>query len=187
VPSASPQPSPVTKVTLSLFTNNKVVRSQYGSNARQKSGRISFWADPGLKERLTRKALKEGLSISATCAAFLRKALQEDIDLEYSATLDPIIDRSIARHMRSLATRLTWLLVRIAFDAGQTRSLVTNILGNQLDKNQPLFKTILKGSDRSAKANIMRRTPQIATLIEAVEQWMLEDDEALDKKTKTHD
>jgi phosphoesterase family protein len=37
---------------------------------------------------------------------------------------------------------------------------VTNILGRQQGVTQPLLKTILKGSGRSAKANIMRRTPQ---------------------------
>ena len=88
--------------------------------------------------------------------------------------------------MRGIATRLTWLLVRIAFDAGQTRSLVTNILGRQQGVTQPLLKTILEGSGRSAKANIMRRTPQIATLIETVEQWMLEDEEN-NKKKKPYD
>jgi hypothetical protein len=124
VPPTSPQPSLVTKVTLSPFTNNDVVRSQNGNGARQKSCRISFWADLALQERLKRVLLREGLSISATCAAFLRKSLQEDIDLEYSATLEPILHRSIARNMRGIATRLSWLLVRVAFDCGQTRSLV---------------------------------------------------------------
>jgi hypothetical protein len=175
-PSASPQPSPVTKVTLSQFTNNDVVRSQNGNGAGQKSGRISFWADLGLRQRLESKALKEGLSISATCAAFLRKALQQDIDLEYSATLDPIIERSLAKHMRALSTRLAWLLVRVAFDSGQTRSIVTNILGRQSGMNQDLLKTILAESGKAAKANITRRTPQITELIEAVEKWIIEGD-----------
>jgi hypothetical protein len=53
---------------------------------------------------------------------------------------------------------------------------VTNILGRQSGVTQPLLKTILESSGRSAKANIMRRTPQIAILIEAVEEWMIEND-----------
>jgi hypothetical protein len=119
---------------------------------------------------------KEGLELSPAGAAFLRKAVQQDIDLQYSALLRPIIEDAIAKSMRGIVTRLTWLLVRIAFDAGQTRSLVTNILGRQSGVTQPLLKTILEGSGRSAKANIMRRTPQIKELIEAVEQWMVDDD-----------
>jgi hypothetical protein len=36
-----------------------------------------------------------------------------------------------------------------------------------------VLKTILAGSGKSAKANITRRTPQMAELFEAVEQWMV--------------
>jgi hypothetical protein len=63
--------------------------------------------------------------------------------------------------------------VRVAFDAGQTRSLVTNILGRQAGVSPEVLKTILAGSGKSAKANITRRTPQMAELFEAVEQWMV--------------
>ena len=93
--------------------------------------------------------------------------------MQYGALLRPIIETAIARQMAGIATRLTWLLVRIAFDAGQTRSLVTNILGRQV--TQPVLKTLLDNSNRSAKANIMRRTLQISQLISSVERWMTED------------
>jgi hypothetical protein len=76
-------------------------------------------------------------------------------------------------------------LVRIAFDAGQTRSLVTNILGRQQGVTQPVLKTLMDSSGRSAKANIMRRTPQISQLISSVEQWMLEENRG--ETDKTHD
>ena len=96
--------------------------------------------------------------------------------MQYGALLKPVIETAIARQMRGIATRLSWLLVRIAFDSGQTRSLVTNILGRQPGVTDPVLKTILENSGRSAKGNIMRRTPQISQLIEAVEQWMVEDE-----------
>ena len=116
------------------------------------------------------------MSVSAAGAAFLDKALQRNIDLAYSALLQPVIEQAIARQMRSISTRLAWLLVRVAFDAGQTRSLVTNILGRQPGVSQALLKTILDASARSSKANITRRTPQITSLIEAVERWITDDD-----------
>jgi hypothetical protein len=96
--------------------------------------------------------------------------------MQYGALLNPVIEKAIARQMRGIATRLAWLLVRVAYDCGQTRSLVTNILGRQPGVTEPVLKTLLESSGRSAKGNIMRRTPQIASLIEAVEQWMVEDD-----------
>lgn len=78
--------------------------------------------------------------------------------------------------MRAISTRLAWLLVRVAFDSGQTRSLVTNILGRQSGMNQDLLKTILAESGKTAKANITRRTPQLTELIEAVDKWIIEGD-----------
>jgi hypothetical protein len=182
----SRQPARDTDVSRAPLTNNDVVRSQKCSGANKKLVQVTLWVDPAVKEHLERRAREEGLSLSPAGAAFLRKAVQQDIDLQYSALLRPIIEDAIAKQMAGIATRLTWLLVRIAFDAGQTRSLVTNILGKQLDKNQPLLKTILEGSARSAKANIMRRTPQIASLISSVEQWMTEDSRG-EREHKTHD
>jgi hypothetical protein len=125
-----------------------------------------------LQERLKRAALRENLSVSATCAAFLRKALQEDTDLQYSATLEPVIDRSIARNMRGIATRMSWLLVRVAYDCGQTRGIVTNILGRQPGMNQDILKSILADSDKSTRAKIIRKTPQITELVHTVEKWI---------------
>jgi hypothetical protein len=179
------QPALDTHVSRAKLTNNSVVRSQSVAG-KQSKVQVTLWVDPDIKAHLERRARQEGLSLSPAGAAFLRKAVQQDIDLQYSALLRPIIEDAIAKQMAGIATRLTWLLVRIAFDAGQTRSLVTNILGKQLDKNQPLFKTILDGSARSAKANIMRRTPQITELISSVEQWMTEDNRGVSDQ-KTHD
>lgn len=113
------------------------------------------------------------LSRSAVVAALLTKSVQEHLDLQYGALLEPVIKQAIAREIRTMTTRLAWLLVRVAFDAGQTRSLVTNILGRQPGVTPEVLKTILEGSGKTAKANITRRTPQLIELIEAVEAWIL--------------
>jgi hypothetical protein len=67
--------------------------------------------------------------------------------------------------------------VRIAFDTGQTRSLVTNILGRQQGMTEDVLKNILAMSQRTAKGNLTRRAPQISELMEAVEKWLAEDEE----------
>ncbi len=74
--------------------------------------------------------------------------------------------------MKGLSTRLAWLLVRVAYDAGQTRSLVTNILGRQAGVTPDQLKTILEHSGKAAKGNITRKTPQLIELMEAVERWL---------------
>ena len=102
--------------------------------------------------------------------------------MHYGAFLQPIIEQAIRKQMQGISTRLAWLLVRVAFDAGQTRNLVTNILGRQAGITPDTLKTILEQSGKAAKGNITRKTPQLTELMEAVEQWLRVDE----KEQKTH-
>ena len=134
---------------------------------------MTIWVEPAVKAEVERIAEQEGVSLSAAGAAFLREAVRQKLHVQHAVLLQPIIEQAIRRQMGTLSTRLAWLLVRVAFDAGQTRSLVTNILGRQAGVSPEVLKTILAGSGKSAKANITRRTPQMTELIEAVEKWMV--------------
>jgi hypothetical protein len=136
-----------------------------------------LWVDPIVKRELQRVAEQEGLTVSKTGSALLRQALQNNVDMQYSALLTPIIETAIDKRMRARDSRLAWLLVRVAFDTGQTRSLVTSILGRQQGMTEDILKNILAMSQRTAKGNLTRRTPQIAELMEAVEGWLAEDEE----------
>jgi hypothetical protein len=97
--------------------------------------------------------------------------------MHYHALLEPIIKVTIRKHLFGGFNRLAWLLVRIAFDAEQTRALVTNILGRQQGMTEETLKNILAMSQRTAKGNITRRSPEMRELIDAVENWLLTDDE----------
>jgi hypothetical protein len=115
--------------------------------------------------------------VSAAGAAFLKQALQNNVDMHYSALLTPIIEAAIDKRMRQRDSRLAWLLVRVAFDTGQTKSLVTNILGKQQGMTEDALKNILAMSQRTAKGNITRKTPQLAELMEALEKWLAAEQE----------
>lgn len=151
-------------------------RSQNKPTPKRKTVHLTLWVKPIVKEELQRISEREDVSVSAAGGAFLERALQQSADMQYSALLTPIIETAIAKQMRAISTRLAWLLVRVAYDGGQTRSLVTNILGRQPGVTPEILQTILEGSGKTAKANITRRTPQITQLIEAVEQWIVEED-----------
>jgi hypothetical protein len=166
------QLAPETKSTREQPVNSRTAHLQSSATPTKQAQKLTLWVEPIVKEELARRAKREGLSLSKAGAAFLKRALQQQIDLEYSALLEPIIVTTIQKQMRAISTRLAWLLVRVAFDAGQTRSLVTNILGRQPGVTQDLLKTILAMSQRTAKGNITRKTPQIAELIAAVEKWL---------------
>jgi hypothetical protein len=128
---ATRPPAVGTKFTRAHSLNSKPTRSQNRPDPKQKAVPLTVWVKPIVKAEVTRLAKQESLSDSATGAALIEKAIQTNLDLQYSALLQPIIESAIQKGMRAISTRLAWLLVRVAFDAGQTRSLVTNILGRQ--------------------------------------------------------
>src|SRR5512132_1890020 len=97
--------------------------------------------------------------------------------MQYSSFLEPMLERAINKHSRQRDTRMISLLVRIAFDSGQTRSIVTNILGLQPDISPELLRDILSESDKRAKANIGRKTPQMQTLLETLEKLCFEQEQ----------
>jgi hypothetical protein len=174
---ATPQPASVNFVSRSEGTNPKSARSHSPLVHKSRTEHLNVWINPIAKAKLQRLAEQEGLSLSATTAAFLERSLQEQVDLAYSALLEPIIKSAIQKAMRARDARLAWLLVRVAFDAEQTRSLVANILGRQQGMTEETLKNILAMSQRTAKGNITRKTPQLEELMEAVEKWLAEDEE----------
>jgi len=152
-----------------------VFQTNHHSRKRQ-TVQVSSWVKPPVKAELQRIAETEGLSVSQTCATLLEEAIRQKLHIQHAVLLQPIIEQAIRTQMRSISTRLAWLLVRVAYDAGQIRGVVTNILGRQPGMTPELLKDILDGSSKTAKGNITRRTPQLVELIEAVEQWMVTDE-----------
>jgi hypothetical protein len=102
-------------------------------------------------------------------------ALQQDIHTQHGALLETIIDKAIGKHMRAYSNRLAVLLVRSLFAAEQTRSFAVNILGRQPGMSDIELTEIKNGATSTARANITRITPQLKTLIEAVQQQLLEE------------
>ncbi len=174
---ASMQPAPHEKAMRAQQTNRKTSRSQKKSTPKRKTIHLTLWVKPVVKTELQRIAERDGLSVSATGGAFLERAMQANIDMQYGALFQPIMEQAIRKHMRGISTHLAWLLVRVAFDSGQTRSLVTNILGRQPGITPDELKNILDGSNKTARGNITRRTPQIVELIDVVEEWMMKEEE----------
>jgi hypothetical protein len=157
--------------------SSNATRSKNKPRPKRKTVHLTLWVDPIVKRELQRIAEQEGVTVSKTGAAFLKQALQNNVNMQYSELLTPIIETAIDKRMRARDARLAWLLVRVAFDTGQTRSLVANILGRQQGMTEDMLKNILAMSQRTAKGNITRKTPQLTELMEAVEKWLAEEKE----------
>jgi hypothetical protein len=168
---ASVQPASDEKVMLSQQVNSNPPHSPEQPSRQQKAVVITLWVKPELKTELKRVAEQDGLSISAAGGAFLHKALQQNVDMQYGALLGPIIEKAIDRRMRARDNRLVALLVRIAFETGQIRGIVTNHLGIQPGMTEDIIQTVLTKSEDEAKSNITRLTPQIAEMINELKNW----------------
>jgi hypothetical protein len=171
------QPAPHKNPMRPHKLSSSTTRSQNRPKPKRKTVHLTLWVDPIVKRELQRIAEQEGLTVSKTGSALLKQALQNNVNMQYSELLTPIIETAIDKRMRSRDSRLAWLLVRVAFDTGQTRSLVTNILGRQQGMTEDILKNILAMSQRTAKGNITRKTPELTELMEAVEKWLAEDEE----------
>jgi hypothetical protein len=169
------QPVPVTKHTRTDGSGTKPPRSKNSPIHKKQRVLVGVWVEPIVKRELQRIAQEEGLTVSKASAALLKQALQNNVDMHYSTLLTPIIEAAIDKRMAARDARLAWLLVRVAFDTGQTRALVANILGRQSGMTEETLKNILAMSQQTAKGNITRKTPQIAALLDAVEQWLAND------------
>jgi hypothetical protein len=170
---ASVEPVIVGNTPRTLPQNTKSTRIQNRAN-RRRLVQVASWVDEPIREQLLIIAQSEGLSMSQTIAALLREILRQRFHKQQAATLPQIIEQAVAKSNRSLATRLSWLLVRIAFDTGQTRVLAINTLGMQEGMTEENLKEILATADKRTKANLTRKTPQLIDLMEAVEKWLLE-------------
>ena len=173
---ATHQPAPRGRVTRSQELNNDTPRSQNKPTPKRKTIHLTLWVKPIVKIELKRLAEQEGVSVSSAGAAFLEKAMQTSLDMQYGPLLQPIIREAITKQMRSMSTRLAFLLVRVAFASEQTRSLATNILGRQQGVTPSVLNEILDGSSKAAKGRITHRTPQLEELIAEVERWFQEEE-----------
>ncbi len=174
-PPATPQPAPPKKDTRTAPKNTQTNSTYQKKANRGKDVQLNLWVRPVIKAELERVAKREGISVSAAGEALLEHALQQDLHTQHAALLDTAIEKAIGKHMRSYSNRLAVLLVRSLYTADQTRSIVTNILSRQNGITQHDLAAILTASDNKARGNITRLSPQLKTLIEAVQKQFEEE------------
>jgi hypothetical protein len=178
---ASGQPASLKKVMRAQQLKKDTPQSQNKPNPKRKTEQLTLWVKPIVKTELKRLAEQEGLSVSSVGAAFLEKAMQSNLDMQYGTLLQSIIESAIEKQMRSMSTRLAFLLVRVASASEQTRSLVTNVLGRQQGVTPSVLNEILDGSSKAAKGKITHCTPQLEELITEGERWFQKEDNKTDE------
>jgi restriction endonuclease len=156
--------------------NTKSQRLQNRSTKR-KLHQVAAWVDEPIILQLQDLARTQRLSMSQTIRGLLKDILRQKFHQQQAATLPELIDQAVAKANRTMATRMAWLLMRIAFDVGHVKVLATNTLGMQEGMTEDSLKDILATADTRTKANLTRKTPQLTELMQTVEQWLLEGEE----------
>jgi hypothetical protein len=157
-------------------TPPKITKSQRVQNhsTKRKLHQVAAWVDEPIILQLQDLARVQQLSMSQTIRGLLTDILRQKFHQQQAATLPELIDQAVAKANRAMATRIAWLLIRIAFDVGHTKVLATNTLGMQEGMSEESLKEILQTADKRTKANLTRKTPQLTELMQTVEQWLLE-------------
>jgi hypothetical protein len=83
----SRQPVRVANPTRTDATTGKYTRSKNPTVHKKQRVLVGLWVEPVVKAELQRLAAQEGLTVSATGAAFLKQALQHNVDMHYGALL----------------------------------------------------------------------------------------------------
>jgi hypothetical protein len=131
---ASDQPSNIQGVAFQHETDENVPALQrpkhHGSQKRQVvpvAGCVPrFIADQ--LERMREQGGKQKLSRSAVVANLIMRGVQQHVDMQYGATLEPVIEKSIDRNIQSYSNRNANINLQAYYAAEQARILAIHTL-----------------------------------------------------------
>ena len=167
--------------------NTNSSRSQNRSTAKRRTVPLQLWVHPLVKAEIQRTAERERLSVSKVGAALLDKAIRQDIHSQYGALLQPMIEQTVRRELRTFGNRIVFFLMRIAYAAEQSRILITNVLDRILRRDgvsEQTFTNLVDQSNKMARRNIIQKTPQLKKLLEEWESSFPDGREEDTGKTK---
>ena len=162
-------------------SGTKSYRSKSESTPSRAKVPFTIHIDPLVKAEVKRLAelntSNENDSASSEGAALLEAMVRQKIHLQQAATLDTTLERLMAKFYRRMAGKLAFFLTIIVFNTGNTNVLVNNLLGMQKGMTEELLKDILRDADRQPKRGLSRKYPDLAPIIDAVEHWLLTEEE----------
>jgi hypothetical protein len=79
-------------------------------------------------EQMRDQGGKQKLSRSAVVANLIMRGVQQHVDMQYGATLEPVIEKSINRHIQSYSNRNANINLKALYAAEQNRLLSIHIL-----------------------------------------------------------
>jgi hypothetical protein len=115
---------------------------------------------------------KKPLSRSAVVADLLKKGVQRHVDMQYGATLEPIIERTIERKIDQATARTANLALEAFYSAEQSRILIIYTLRLLLGSDIDILPEIIMDSEEQARLNMKRYSYAAAPEGEQQEEYM---------------
>ena len=171
--SASPQPGSVPQGLRSQQARSTTTPLPPRSTPNRRTVQLIVWVHPLVKAEIQRTAAREGLSVSKVGAALLEQAIRQDIHSQYNSLIQPMIEQTVRRELRSFGNRLVFFLMRIAYASEQSRILITNILDRILRREgvtPETFTSLVDKSNTMARRNIIHKSPQLQSLLDEWER-----------------
>ncbi len=144
-------------------TNHHLSKKQHYKKRYRKQRTI--WLEPQVDTALQRAAEQAGLSFSMTAANQLKFAVQQDVVIQQTALMEPIVEKAI----RTQANRQTEFLVLCYMGISQLLRLVYNGLARLPDNRQMSEENLNRIMDESANAahkEVRQRLVHLRTLFE---------------------
>jgi hypothetical protein len=107
-------------------------------------------------EKMRDQKGKKPLSRSAVIADILQKGVQRHVDMQYGATLEPIIEQTIERKIDQATSRTANLALEAFFSAEQSRILNIYTLRLLLGSDIDILPQIITDSEDQARLNMKR-------------------------------
>jgi hypothetical protein len=141
-----------------------------GNPSRFKLVHQTLHIHPLVKAELARLSAETGESISAIGAQALYEWATSSVERQHATTLKVELRQMFREELQAYGHRIVFFLMRIAFSAEQARILITNSLKVLLQMrgnfDEKTYFTMVDGSAKLAKKNIIRNTPQMKTMLE---------------------
>jgi len=168
---ASPQPVVRKNIARTHQTNTTPPRSKKHSKKRR-TVQISGWGRPQLKTELQRIADQEGLSLSQTVIAGLEEWVRQQLHVQHTVLIQPIIETTLRRYF----SRMTFYLARIAFDIGVIKGLMIWLCRREAGASKEQVDSIIHQSRERARKSMTRVTPELKSLLEELKTILQEEE-----------
>jgi hypothetical protein len=161
-----------------LFTHPPALKRR----TRRQTIHTTLHLKPGARAELERVAGLRQLSISATGAALVEWALQQDLESQHGALFEAVMTRLMRERERVFDNRFAALFTRFAVEMGQVRQLVTNLLPAVPGMTEEHAYNIIEEAYSRSKRNLARRYPELEGIIDDLSKWLRNEEEAEEER-----